>query len=98
MLIKVQTLTGNTFDIENVKPTDTIRSIKETVERIEGISVDQQDFVTYGLDQQKFVYYVRVLADCQIVEECCLSDGSVIHLTPPCRCGDGRESCNYIIP
>ena len=77
MLIKVQTLTGKNIDIENVKPTDTIHNIKEAVERIEGISADQQDFVKYGIDQQKFVSYVSVLADCQIVEECCLSDGSV---------------------
>ena len=73
MLIKVQTLTGKNIDIENVKPTDTIRSIKEAVERIEGISADQQDFVKYGIDQQKFDSYVSVLADCQIVEECCLT-------------------------
>ena len=77
MLIKAQTLTGDTIDIENVKPTDTIRSIKETVERIERIPADQQRIVAHG----------RELTDCQTADECCLTDGSVIYLALACGCG-----------
>ena len=84
MLIKVQTLTGENIDIENVKPTDTIRSIKEAVERIEGISADYQKFVAHGQE----------LTDCQIAEECCLTDGIVICLVlKPRSCHTCGESC-----
>ena len=77
MLIKVQTFTGGIINIENVKPTDTIRSIKETVEKILGISADYQKFAAHG----------RELTNCQTAEDCCLTDGSVIHLSLACSCG-----------
>ena len=88
MLIKVQTLTGENIDIENVKPTDTIRTIKEAVERIEGPPPDQQIFVAHGQE----------LTDCQTAEECCLTDGIIIQLVirpPRHRCA---ESCYTIFP
>ena len=88
MLIKAQTLTWNTFDIENVKPTDTIRAIKETVERNVRIPTDHQRFVADG----------KELTDCQTAEECGLTDGIIIHLVvraPRHKCG---ESCYTISP
>ena len=69
MLIKVLANTGKIIDI-NVKPTDTILNIKEPVEEIEGIPPDQQIFVVYG----------RELTDCFTVEDCFLTEGSVIAL------------------
>ena len=81
MLIKVQTLTGKNIDI-NVRPTDTILSIKETVEEIEGIHPAQLRFGVYGTQ----------LTDCFTVEDCLLTEGSVIHLVLHCRCGGGNHN------
>ena len=43
MLIKVLANTGKIINI-NVNPTDTILNIKEALEEIEGIPLDQQKF------------------------------------------------------
>ena len=74
MLIMVQTLTGKGVEI-NIQPTDTVLRIKELFEEKEGIPPPQQRFVMRG----------RILEDCETVNECLLSEGSVIHLVLPIR-------------
>ena len=69
MLIEVKTLTGKNIVI-HIKATDSVLTIKEAVEEVEGIPPKQQRFVAYG----------RILTDCQTAEDCFLTEGSVIHL------------------
>ena len=48
MNIKIETITGKEIEIENIQPSDTIYTIKEKLEVIEGIPPHQQRYYADG--------------------------------------------------
>ena len=48
MNIKIETITGKEIEIENIQPSDTIYTIKEKFELIEGIPPHQQRYYADG--------------------------------------------------
>ena len=48
MNIKIETITGKKIEIENIQPSDTIYTIKEKFEVIEGIPPHQQRYYANG--------------------------------------------------
>lgn len=75
--IQVKTLTGNTLML-NVRPTDTILSIKQQIMQQQAIPVDQQRLICSG----------KQLEDNLKVEDYNITQDSVLHLVLRLRGGN----------
>lgn len=75
-MLKILTLTGGEHEID-VEPSDKIQIIKEKLEEIEGIP----------LQQQRLIYQGKKLKDDQTINSYKLKGGTVIHLVVALRGG-----------
>ncbi|GMM33100.1 NEDD8 family protein [Saccharomycopsis crataegensis] len=76
MQIVVKTLTGKEVTLE-IKPQDTVESVKEIMEEKEGIPPLQQRLVFDG----------KQLNDAQTMDDAGISEGSILHLVLTLRGG-----------
>lgn len=89
MMLKILTLTGGEHEID-VEPTDKIETIKEKLEEIEGIP----------LQQQRLIYQGKKLKDDQTINSYKLKGGTVIHLVVALRGGTNivSQSSHFVKP
>ena len=76
MKITIQTISGTNRTIE-VEPTSTIRSIKEQLFALEGITADQQRILFHG----------QILQDVATIESSQVEEGAVLHMVLQLRGG-----------
>ncbi|KAL3104967.1 hypothetical protein niasHT_028499 [Heterodera trifolii] len=75
MQIFVKRVTGKTIELGDVLPSNTFKEIKGKIERIEGISIDQQRLVLTG----------KRLEDGRTLKDYNIGDGDTIYLVLCCR-------------
>lgn len=76
MILKVLTLSGSEHEVD-MEPTDTVLDIKEKLEQLEGISVQQQ----------RLVYQGKKLDDDRTLDSYKLIGGATVHLVVALRGG-----------